>query len=284
MKAEELLNLERYPLDQLDSSRGKYLVSQTRQSLAHDGSCTLPRFVTDSALKTMVSQAASLRGQAYLGPTSVSPYFFNYDLGKELNVDDQHPLKRKGKRNLRQVAGDLIPPGHFLSVVFYSELMTEFLGRVLGATVYRNQDKYQSLNISLQDEGGCQQWHFDAGDMVSTLLLQAPESGGVFEYCPRIRSRENENFDEVRKVLDGKSTGVKRLNLQAGTLSLFQGHYSIHRVTEVSGSTRRIQAILGYTTKPDLVGSIKSSVLHYGPRVALRENTMFERQRHPRSA
>ena len=232
----------------------------------------------------MVFQATSLSEQAYLGPTSVSPYFFNYDLGKELDVDDQHPLKRKGKRNLRQVAGDLIPPDHFLSVLFYSELMTEFLGRVLGATVYRNQDKYQSLNISLQDEGGCQQWHFDAGDIVSTLLLQAPESGGVFEYCPRIRSRENENFDEVRKVLDGKSTGVKRLNLQAGTLSLFQGHYSIHRVTEVCGATRRIQAILGYTTKPDLVGSIKSSILHYGPRVALRENTMFERQRHSRPA
>ena len=219
----------------------------------------------------MASQAASLNEKAYSGPTSVSPYFFNYDLGKGLDVDDQHPLKRKGKRNLRQVAGDLIPPNHFLSVLFYSELMTEFLGRVLGAKVYRNQDKYQSLNISLQDEGGCQQWHFDTGDMVTTLLLQAPESGGVFEYCPRIRSKEDENFDQVQKVLDGKSTRVKRLNLQAGMLSLFQGHYSIHRVTEVRGATRRIQAILGYTTKPDLVGSIKSSILHYGPRVALRE-------------
>ena len=230
------------------------------------------------------SQAASLNEKAYSGPTSVSPYFFNYDLGKGLDVDDQHPLKRKGKRNRRQIAGDLIPPNHFLSVLFYSELMTEFLGRVLGRKVYRNQDKYQSLNISLQDEGGCQQWHFDTGDMVTTLLLQASESGGIFEYCPRIRSKEDENFDQVRKVLDGNSTWVKRLNLQAGMLSLFQGHYSIHRVTEVRGATRRIQGVLGYTTEPDLVGSIKSSILHYGPRVALRGNTMFERPRHSRPA
>ena len=105
MKAEELLNLDKYSLDQLDSTHGKSLVSHVRQSLAHDGSCTLPRFVTDSALKTMASQAASLNEKAYSGPTSVSPYFFDYDLGKELDVDDQHPLKRKGKRNLRQVAG-----------------------------------------------------------------------------------------------------------------------------------------------------------------------------------
>ena len=33
-----------------------------------------------------------------------------------------------------------------------------------------------------------------------------------------------------------------------------------------------LQAILGYTTKPGLVGSIKSSILHYGSRVALGEN------------
>ena len=272
MKAEKLINLDRYPLDQLDSPHGKSLVSHIRQSLRNDGSCALARFVTDSALKTMVSQTESINDKAYSGPTSVSPYFFNYDLGKELEVDDQHPLKHKGKRNLRQVAADLIPSNHLLSVLFYSELMTEFLGRVLGKKVYRNQDKYQSLNISLQDEGGCQQWHFDAGDMVTTLLLQAPESGGVFEYCPRIRSEENEHFDEVRKVLVGESTRVKQLNLKAGMLNLFQGHYSIHRVTEVYGATQRIQAILGYTTKPDLVGSINSSILHYGPRVALTVN------------
>jgi hypothetical protein len=51
-------------------------------------------------------------------------------------------------------------------------------------------------------------------------------------------------------------------------LSLFQGHYSMHRVTEVSGETKRVQAILGYTTIPGLTGSLESSILHYGPRVA----------------
>ena len=101
--------------------------------------------------------------------------------------------------------------------------MTEFLGRVLGRKVYRNQDKYQSLNISLQDEGGCQQWHFDTGDMVITLLLQVPESGGVFEYCPRIRSKEDENFDQVRKVLDGKSDQGKTTKSSSGYAQSFSG-------------------------------------------------------------
>ena len=79
MKAEEILNRDWYPLDQLDSTCGESLISYVKQSLANNGSCTLPRFVTDSALKIMVSQAVSISNKAYLGPTSVSPYFFNYD-------------------------------------------------------------------------------------------------------------------------------------------------------------------------------------------------------------
>jgi len=68
-------------------------------------------------------------------------------------------------------------------------------------------------------------------------------------------------------VLDGETERVRTLKLQSGTLSLFRGHYSLHRVTEVHGSRQRLQAILGYSTKPDLVGSTESSVLHYGERV-----------------
>ncbi|MFB3058245.1 MAG: hypothetical protein ACE1ZB_00750, partial [Gammaproteobacteria bacterium] len=128
------------------------------------------------------------------------------------------------------------------------------------------------LNISVMNAGGCQQWHFDSGLMVTTLLLQAPESGGVFEYVPELRSDESENYEQVQQVLDGDSNRVKRLKLEAGTLSLFRGHYSMHRVTEVEGSRTRIQAILGFSTTPGLQGNLESSILHYGPRVARIED------------
>ncbi len=146
--------------------------------------------------------------------------------------------------------------------------MLDFLGAVAGESIYRNQDPYQSPNISVMDEGGCQQWHFDSGDMVTTLLLQAPEAGGIFEYAPAIRSDQNENFDAVQAVLEGGSERVRQNRLKAGTLSLFRGHYSLHRVTPVEGKRQRIQAILGYSGRPDLYGNKKSSILHYGPRVA----------------
>lgn len=264
----QIINTAVYPVDNLSSAKARTWVAQLRARLDQDGSCTLPNFVTAPALTKMIQQALSIAHLAYPGPTEVSPYFFNYRLGKGEDLPATHPLRRKGKRNLAQVAADLIPAEFLLSQLYRSDLMLDFLAAITGKPVYRNQDPYQSLNISVMNQGGCQQWHFDSGTMVTTLLLQEPEAGGIFEYMPAIRSDADENFDAVQTVLDGNSDRVRQNRLKAGTLSLFRGHYSLHRVTEVEGSRQRIQAILGYSTRPGLFGKRESSILHYGPRVA----------------
>ena len=266
--SEEIIDLERYPLDRLESIEGQRLLLQVRERLGDDGSCTLPDFVSEAMRAQMVDEIRGITHLAYPGPTEVSPYFFNYRLGEGETLRDKHPLRRKGRRNLAQVAADLIPPDFLLARLYRDPRMRAFLAAVLERPVYLNRDPYQSLNVSVMNEGGCQQWHFDGGNMVTTLLLQAPESGGVFEYAPAIRSDDDENFAEVEAVLDGHSSRVRRNHLEAGTLSLFRGHYSLHRVTEVGGKRQRLQAILGYTTEPELYGKLESSILHYGPRVA----------------
>lgn len=274
----DIVNTGLYPLDQLSTPTAQALIERVKADLQQDGSCTLQNFVTSAALATMVQQAKAIAHLAYPGPTEVSPYFFNYQLGAEETLPASHPLKRKGRRNLSQVAADLIPEESLLSQLYQSELMIDFLSAVSDQPIYCNQDPYQSLNISVMQRGGCQQWHFDSGNMVITLLLQAPEGGGVFEYVPAIRSDTDENFENVQAVLDGCNQQVRQNFLQAGTLSLFRGHYSLHRVTPVEGQRRRFQAILGYSTRPKLFGSKASSILHYGPRVADIEDT---RPRYP---
>ena len=264
---EAIINLQKYPLQDPGSTEAQRLVAEARARLTRDGSCVFPDFVNTDALAQMVQQTSEILHLAYPGPTEVSPYFFNYRLGEGQKLPPQHPLLRKGKRNLSQIATDLIPAESALQQLYQNKLMLNFLAAVIDKPVYRNQDPYQSLNISVMNKGGCQQWHFDSGNMVTTLLLQEPEGGGIFEYAPAIRSDEDENFAAVQSVLDGNHEAVKQIRLRAGTLSLFRGHYSLHRVTEVEGSRQRIQAILGYTTQANLIGSKASSILHYGPRV-----------------
>ena len=269
----QIINYDLYPVDKLGTDSAYTWIADIKTRLDKEGSCLFPHFVKPEALSTMAQQARSIAHLAYPGPTEVSPYFFNYDLGKGENLAADHPLRRKGKRNLAQVATDLIPTDSLLYQLYHSTDMLQFLSAIIGQPVYRNEDPYQSLNISVMNEGGCQQWHFDSGNMVTTLLLQEPEGGGAFEYSPGIRSDEHENFNAVKAVLDGDLSTVKRNALKAGTLSLFRGHYSLHRVTEVEGDRQRLQAILGYTTKPGHIGSKESSIMHYGERVAAIEST-----------
>ena len=269
----QIINSALYPIDRLDSAAGKTWIAQIRSALQDDGSCILPNFVTAEVLREMTLQAKSIAHLAYPGPTEVTPYFFNYRLGEGEDLPADHPLRRKARRNLAQVATDLIPTDFLLSQLHRSQAMLDFLSAVIEQPVYRNLDPYQSLNISVMDEGGCQQWHFDGGNMVTTLLLQEPEGGGVFEYAPAIRSESDENFDAVQAILDGRSDRVLRNHLRSGSLSLFRGHYSLHRVTPVEGKRQRLQAILGYSTRPDMIGNRESSILHYGPRVAEIEST-----------
>lgn len=267
---ETLVNLERYPLTARDSQAYADAVRRVQVDLAEDGAASMPEFLTPAAIELMAYEAEALSPLAYRGPTAVSPYFFNYDLAA--TDDPDHPLKRRGRRDLAQVAYDLIPPESALHRLYHWDPLPAFIADILGKErLHRLADPYQALNIALMEEGGCQQWHFDRGHFVTTLLAQAPEGGGVFEYAPNIRSEEDENFDAVRAVLDGtERSRVRRIEIRPGMLNLFKGHYSMHRVTPVEGKRRRIQMILAYSDKPDVMGSLKSSLLHYGPRVAVR--------------
>lgn len=274
LQIEQIIDLDKYPLDAVDARRAE-LVGRVKRALAEQGACTLPGFVRADALQRMAKEAESLVHLAYPGPAEATPYFFDYDLARDHDLPADHPLRRTTRRNLSQVAADLIPSEHLLSTLHRCALMISFLSSVRGRPVYRNQDPYQCLNISVMNAGGCQQWHFDVGDMVTTLLLQAPEGGGIFEYVAGVRSEGDENFDRVKRILEGDRSGIRQIKPRAGGLTLFKGHYSIHRVTEVTGGRLRLQAILGYTVRPGLRGSLKSSILHYGPRVAELEGRLL---------
>ena len=53
-----------------------------------------------------------------------------------------------------------------------------------------------------------------------------------------------------------------------GERAFWAGGCASCHATPVEGRRQRIQAILGYSTRPGLLGNKESSILHYGPRVA----------------
>ena len=126
----------------------------------------------------------------------------------------------------------------------------------------------QGVSVAVMAEGSHLQWHFDLSNFFVSLLLQAPESGGAFQYAPAIRSSDTVNYEAVQRLIYGASTDYVTLPQAAGDLSIFRGRYAMHRVTPVRGAKTRYMAVLSYEDQPGVVSKEASNLLIYGPRVA----------------
>jgi hypothetical protein len=122
-------------------------------------------------------------------------------------------------------------------------------------------------------------WHFDTNEFTITFLLQGAESGGYFEYVPDLRARSDECFDEVKKVLDGDRSRVKRLELREGDLQFFLGRYSLHQVTHNTGRSDRLLLIQSFTEMPGVIGNPSRVKDLYGKTTSVHKEKVDDRSR-----
>src|SRR5262249_49130972 len=148
---------------------------------------------------------------------------------------------------LGAVGYDQIPDKHLLSQIYHWESLMQFIAEVIGLpAIYRYADPMGALNVSVMKDGDYLRWHFDQTDFVSSLMIRNSSEGGAFEYVPLIRNAANEHYDKVRMVLKGSREGVHTLPNEPGSLVLFRGRWSLHRVTPISGPVSRLIGLFGY--------------------------------------
>ena len=94
-------------------------------------------------------------------------------------------------------------------------------------------------------------------------MLQPPDEGGSFEYVPQIRGLENEK-EIVARVLKGSRDEVVGLPFTPGTLLIFGGSQTLHRVTRVHGGQPRLVPVLCYSEQPGMMNSESVRNLFWG--------------------
>ena len=219
-----------------------------RRELAATGASEIEGFMRPAAVASVVDWAMMAMPDAYWTDTEHNVYFTADDPG--LPADD--PRRTRVRSAKGGLAYDQILSDSPLRIAYESGELTAFVGAVLGSdTLYRHADELGALNVMYYAEAGEHGWHFDGADVVVTLMLQPPLGGGQFEYVPMLRSAHNENLEGVRRLLRGDRSGIRSMSGGAGTLALFRGHFSPHRVTTVTGPRPRIIAVLSYASTPD---------------------------------
>jgi hypothetical protein len=160
---------------------------------------------------------------------------------------------------------DQFPSDSLIRELYESDELLVFLGRVLGREpLHRYADPIGALNVAVMVEGDVLAWHFDQTDFVVSLAIQTSERGGDFENVALVRSPRDENYEAVATVLRGDADEIVVEPMTPGTLMLFEGRHSLHRVSPIEGARPRYVALFGYDTKPDTMSSELLKQIRYG--------------------
>ncbi|MFD5041495.1 arpA protein [Streptomyces sp. NPDC058377] len=259
---DQVVDTDHYPLSDPGHAETRAVVARARRELAEVGCTVLPDFIRPSLQEVLRQECAALAPDAYFDVETVNVY--NIDVDADLPED--HPGRRTFERGNAFVARDRIPSDTLIGRLYVHESFQRFVADCFGLPrLYELADPLSGLVLNVVRPGMEHPWHFDTNEYTVSMLTQEAREGGSFEYCPNIRSAEDERFDDVRGVLDG--TGARRperLPLRPGDLQLFKGRYSLHRVSPVRGDRARHSAIFAYSERPGVIGSVSRTRQLFG--------------------
>ena len=259
----DVVDLDRYPIDELESDRGRAFVAACREQLGRDGVCNLPGFVTSVAIAEMIRLATKLVSASHRTDDTHTIYFEPVDA----TVAAAHPRAAQQRSAKQTIACDQIPADAPIRRLYDSDDLTRFIAAVLGkAELHRSADLLDAVMIALFEDGDELGWHFDRSEFAVTVMYQEAERGGDFEYYPGLRSEADPNYATIEKVLhgDGDGEGAVRLPSGPGSLAIFHGRHALHRVSPVEGARPRINSVLTYSEKPDMRLNALTRGLFYG--------------------
>lgn len=263
----QVVDLARYPVTDLDSPAAQAVIAAHAGALRRRGISVLPGFVTANAVAAMVAECDALAGGAHHQDVLGTPYL---EVPNPSDWPDGHPRTTWARSSVHTVAYDRFPPDSPIRALYEWDAFLDFLSRVLGRhPLHRYADPLGALNLAVMVDGDELAWHYDQTDVVVSLAIQSSEEGGLFENVAHLRGADpgDERYDEVAAVLRDDPRARKRVVVEAmtpGTLMVFEGRRSLHRVTPIHGSTPRYVALLGYDTKPDTVSSDLLKLVRYG--------------------
>lgn len=252
----DVINQQLYPLGD------KAFREHCKNSLDENGVLVLRDFLRPAAIRSIQCEGEQNQHLAYYTANDHNVYLTPSD--PQYPAD--HPRNRAVASSKGCITTDQIPSGSALHTLYEAPEFRGFLCAVLGeAALYEYADALSSINLHYASEGQELGWHFDNSAFAITLMIQQPEQGGAFEYVKDVRDAERGemNFPLAGKILDAE-VPTKTLSMEAGTLVLFRGRNSMHRVTPVVGERTRMLVVLAYNTEPGVSLSKSARLTFFG--------------------
>ena len=252
--AAEIVDTERYPIDRPGSPGYAAMIAGVHAALAGDGCALLAGFLRAERVADFAAEADRVAAEAHRSFNRTNAYFSEDDPA----LPASHPLRRFYDRSNAFVPADNFGAASPLRAIYDWAPFMPFIRDAFGeAEIHRYADPLADVIVNAVEPGGGFPWHFDTNDYTVTLAIQNGDAGGLFEYCPNLRTAEDENYAGVQAILDGGRDGVRSLALGPGDLQIFKGRFSLHRVSPTEGTRPRYVGIYSFVDTPGMVGRLE---------------------------
>ena len=238
-----LVDIARYPLHALKGSAGVALMESCRRRMREEGVCRLPAFLSGTGLEILRREARALRVHAHHSEVHYNPWYTRPDP----SLPKEDPRAAALEFSVGYVGRDRLPAAGAIETLFGWEPLLALVQAALGSeSIYRFDDSLGSLNVTVMGRGEALGWHFDACEAVVSVLIEAAEAGGSFEYSPPLLGTDEEVRAGVARVLRDDGKAALEVPMEPGDFVLFRGRHSLHRVTPVEGGRERLMLLMSY--------------------------------------
>lgn len=255
-----ILDLTRFPLDQPNTPAWDALVAKCRADLAAEGMFNLEGLMRPDVAAEVAETLAPTFEKDSFEHARMHNIYFRKSIPE---LPDDHPALRLNETANRTLCADQLGQNALMKLYEWPPF-AEFLAATMGrGQLHTMADPLARVNVMSYGQGQALNWHFDRSEFTTTLLLQAPEQGGTFEYCSDLRSADDPNYDGVAAMLRGEIP-TKVIGISPGTLNVFAGKNTAHRITPVEGNTARVIAVFSYYETAGVMFSEEERIGFYG--------------------
>lgn len=272
------MNFLKYPwLRDLGSKAARSAMQQANVMLKRTGVATFPQFISKDVLEQLKKETIAKSPSAFVTDDVHNAYQLHE---KDLAYPDEHVRNRMMRTRVASIAYDNLVPNGELSRFYEDENLAKFIGIVQGQkTCYQSSDPLGACSVNVFSPGWYHAWHFDEAEYTTTLMIQKPEKGGIFEFTPVLRNSQDDLvFDRVEETIqqsEGKNNTnatINALEFEEGTLAIFAGRYSLHRVSPVYGDLDRLVAVLTFASEPGYINSPEVQKMFWGRSMKAKIN------------
>ena len=143
MKLENIVDINKYPIHDLNSKVIKELIKKCKNDLDQFSCSTIPSFILPKSVKTMHAEVDKKLDGVYWSQESINPYLYSKD---EPSLPKEHPKRIFSKRNNGYLNSDLFEKDSELKFLYEQQELLNFVSACVGISpIYRWADPFKSF-------------------------------------------------------------------------------------------------------------------------------------------